>query len=321
MDRKLVDLLQAKFLLTGQPYADIGLNLGISESEVMARIQQLKAENIVRQIGPVFDAGSLGYKTTLAAMKVAEEEMGRAARIIAEHPGISHGYERDHYFNLWVTLAVPARGDLEAELSGLAASIKAESFFALPAVKLFKLRTHFAMGGQGPAEAPDNHHGKIRRREARLSPADRMVINELQQDLPLVPRPFAPMSGQLGMDEGEFLSRCHSLVQRSIMRRFGAAVNHRQAGFTANAMTGWVAPPGKVNAAGKLLSSWQEVSHCYERRTNNLWRHNLFAMIHGRTREACQEIADEVSAKMGLTDCIMLFSTREFKKTRVKYVV
>ncbi len=123
------------------------------------------------------------------------------------------------------------------------------------------------------------------------------------------------------MDEDYFLAQCQSLKQRGIMRRFGAAVNHRKAGFKANAMTCWVAPPEKVDAAGRKLASLKEVSHCYERKTNPLWRYNLFAMIHGHTEKACQEIASKVSEETGLTDYAMLFSTREFKKTRTKYLV
>ncbi len=321
IDRKLVDLLQAEFPLTKHPYADVGLGLGISEEEVIAHIKQLKAEGIIRQIGPVFDAGRLGYKTTLVAMRVAEKQMDKAAQIIIKHPGISHGYEREHYFNLWFTLAAPATGDVEAELPGLAELIEAEAFFALPAVRLFKLRAHFALGGDGQTEATGNHNVGVRKREAKLSSADRMVINELQQDLPLVSQPFARMSVRLGMDEDKFLSQCHSLMTRGIMRRFGAAVNHYKAGFTANAMTCWVVPPEKIEAVGQKLASQHQVSHCYERKTNPLWHYNLFAMIHTQAKEECQEIADKVSAETGLTDYIMLFSTTEFKKTRVKYLV
>ncbi len=86
-------------------------------------------------------------------------------------------------------------------------------------------------------------------------------------------------------------------------------------------MTCWVVPAEKIEAVGRKLASQRWVSHCYERKTNPFWRYNLFAMIHGHTKEACQEIAGKVSAETGLTDCVMLFSTREFKKTRVKYLV
>ena len=321
IDRKLVDLLQAECPLTKHPYADIGLGLGISEEEVIAHIKQLKADGIIRQIGPVFDARSLGYKTTLVAMRIAENHMEEAAQLLIKHPGISHAYERDHYYNLWFTLATPATSDIEAELPELAEPIKAEAFFSLPAVKTFKLRTHFVLGGNGQAEASANRKVRVREQKAKLSSSDGMVINELQQDLPLVPHPFADMSARLGMAEDEFLSWCQSLKQRGIMRCFGAAVNHRKVGFKANAMTCWAAPDEKVEIAGQRLASLREVSHCYERKTNPLWRYNLFAMIHSQAREECQQIVDKVSTDTGLNDYVLLFSTREIKKTRIKYTV
>ena len=321
IDQKLVDLLQAEFPLTRHPYADIGSGLGIGEEEVIAQIGQLKRDGIIRQIGPVFDAGNLGYETTLVAMRLADKQIDEAVQIIMKHTGISHCYERNHYFNLWFTLAAPATSHIEAELPELAELIKAEAFFSLPAVRLFKLRSYFALGRDRQTETTDNHNSGVRKREAKLSSADRMVINELQQDLPLVSSPFAAMAVKLDMGEDEFLSRCQSILQRGIMRRFSAAVNHRKTGFTANAMTCWIAPAEKVEIIGRILAAQRQVSHCYERKTNPLWQYNLFAMIHGHTEEACQEIADKVSAETGLSDYIMLFSTREFKKTRVKYLV
>ncbi|MFC2013883.1 hypothetical protein ACFLU8_03280 [Chloroflexota bacterium] len=59
----------------------------------------------------------------------------------------------------------------------------------------------------------------------------------------------------------------------------------------------------------------------YERKTNPLWRYNLFAIIHGCSRDICQEISDKVSRETGLTYYVLLYSTKEFRKTRVKYLV
>ena len=321
IDRKLVDLLQAECPLTRHPYADVGLGLGISEEEVIAQIKQLKADGIIRLIGAVWAAGKLGYQTTLIAIRVVDSHMDKASQLLIQHPRISHAYERDHYYNLWFTLATLATNDIEAELSELAKPIKADAFFSLPAVTTFKLRTHFALGGDSQAETPANHEIGVGEQKTELSSSDRMVINELQQDLPLTHTPFSAMAVRLGMDEDYFLVRCQSLKQRGIIRRFGAAVNHRKVGFKANAMTCWIAPREKVAAAGKKLALLKEVSHCYERKTNPLWHYNLFAMIHGRTKEVCQEIAGKVSTETGLTDYVMLFSTREIKKTRIKYLV
>jgi DNA-binding Lrp family transcriptional regulator len=321
IDKKLFNRLQTEFPLTGKPFADLGLGLGIAEEEVIRRTGQLKANGLIRQIGPIVDARSLGYKTTLVAMKVMETQLDQAAHFIRAHPGISHGYERDNAFNLWLTLAVPATVDIEAELQRLASAVPAETAFSLPAVRVFKLRAYFALSSERKTETAAINPDRVQRRDVELSPADRIIINELQQDLPLVPEPFAAMAAKLGMDEAKFLERCRSLQSRGIVRRFSAAVNHRKAGFKANAMTCWTAPPEKVVAAGKRLASLREVSHCYERKVNPLWRYNLFAMIHAMTRDECQEIVDKVSAETGLTDYVMLFSTRELKKTRVKYLV
>ncbi|MFC1989329.1 Lrp/AsnC family transcriptional regulator [Chloroflexota bacterium] len=320
-NKKLLGLLQIEFPLTGKPYASLGLNLGITEDEVIQRIGQLKLKGLVRQISPVLDARSIGYKTTLVAMRVAGANMDKAGQFIMEHPGISHGYERNHYFNLWLTLAVPGTVDMETELKQLADLLNAEAVFSMPAIKVFKLRTYFNIDDDNQPTADSDIPDSVISQKVRLSPIDRRVINELQQDLPLVSHPFAVMSTHSGIDETNFLALCQSLLSRGIMRRFGAAINHRGAGFAANAMTCWVVPTDKVETVGNKLASLPEVSHCYERQTNPLWHHNLFVMIHGRTKEACQEIAEKVSVETGFTDYVMLLSVREFKKTRITYLV
>ncbi len=326
INQKLLNLVQVEFPLTREPFADLGGQLGIDGDEVVRRIEQLKARGIIRQISPVFDARSLGYQSTLVAMRVAEPHLEGAAGIIYQHPGVSHSYQRDHHFNLWFTLVIPPAVDIEAELGQLTAPIGAEAVFALPAIKVYKLRAYFGMGEDGQSAAGTGantgaHPGGRLPRQVELSPRDRLVINGLQQDLSLVPHPFADLAARLGMDEAGFLARCRSLKQRGIMRRFGAAINHRRVGFQANAMACWIAPPDKVDVAGQRLAARREVSHCYERQTNLLWHYNLFAMSHGHTREGCREVAGEVSAETGLRHHVLLFSTREFKKTRVKYLV
>ena len=321
IDKKLIDLVQTGFPLKPRPYSELGLKLDIDEDDVIQRIEQLKAKGIIRQISPVLDARRLGYRSTLVAMRVAKTELGKTEQLIRQHLGVSHGYERDHHFNVWFTFSIPPTADIETELKRLTNSIGAEAAFSLPAIKVFKLAAYFAMDGVGHPAGIGPHPNSTLPQEVELSQTDRLVINELQQDLPLTPAPFAAMAVQLGMDEEYFLTQCQSLKQHGIMRRFGASVNHRKAGFKANAMTCWVAPPDMVDAAGQRLASLQEVSHCYERETNPLWQYNLFAMIHGHTREACQSIVSDVSQKIGLTDYVLLFSTKEFKKTRVKYLV
>lgn len=322
LDKKLINLVQTEFPLTKDPYATLGRRLGIGEHEVILRIEQLKAKAIIRLIGPVLDARSLGYQTTLVAMSVAKDKLDEAEQIIAEHPGVSHGYERNHRFNLWFTLATPAGADIETELTQLTSPIEAEAVFSLPATRVFKIGAYFDIGEgrQGVIGMPDGSGGTLSK-QVELSLQDKLIIRELQQDLPLVPMPFTTMSERAGMEVENFLAHCQSLLQRGIMRRFGASINHNNAGYKANAMTCWVTPPEIVDIVGRELARLRQVSHCYERKTNPLWRYNLFTMIHGRSRKVCKELVSEVSHRIGLVDYVLLFSTKEFKKTRVKYQV
>ena len=322
IDRGLINLIQAEFPLVREPFSDLGLKLGISAGQVIHRIERLKTVGIVRQIGPVFDAGSLGYRTTLVAMRVPESRLDNAARVISEHPGVSHCYQRDNRFNLWFTLALPHRVDIESELRKLNGLICADDILDLPALKVFKIGVYFDMQGNGEAP-PDTgiDYNRSSHIDDRLSPADRALINELQQDLPLLERPFDMLSARLNMDVNEFLNRFRSLKQRGLMRRFGASIKHNMIGFVANAMACWIVPPDIVDKVGRKLAAFGEVSHCYERRTNSLWPYNLFAMIHGRTKEACQGVVSQVSRQTGCKDNVLLFSVREFKKVRIRYQV
>jgi DNA-binding Lrp family transcriptional regulator len=317
--RKLLSRLQTEFPLSSEPYADLGVRLGISHDEVISLIKQLKEQGIVRQISPVLDARRLGYQPILIAMRVAGENLVRMEQLIIAHPGISHAYERDDYFNLWFTLATGTGDNPDSELEQLTNSVEVAAKMTLPAVKIYKIGAYFAADEDGHGTALPQVN--VLPDKAELSGVDRAVINELQQDLPLTHRPFSAMAARLGMTEGDFLDRCRSLQQRGIMRRYGAAINHRNAGYKANAMTCWIAPDEKVDAFGEKLAILKQVSHCYERKTNPQWKYNLFAMIHGRTRGECRKIARMVSANTGLGDYIMLFSTREIKKTRIKYLV
>jgi DNA-binding Lrp family transcriptional regulator len=322
IDKQILNLVQSGFPLTREPYAYLGLRLGIDGNEVIHRIEQLKTKGIIRQISPVLDSRRLGYQTTLVAMRVKPGQVDRAEQLIGEHPGVSHGYERDHLFNLWFTLAVPAEVDIQAEFQQLRSATSAEALFDLPALKVFKIGAYFDMDGNSHETVGISpRSSSVLPEEVRLSQQDRLIIRELQQDLPLVPTPFDGMAARLSMDAEDFLAGCQSLLQHGIMRRFGASINHRRAGFKANAMVCWMVPSDMVDAIGRKLASLRQVSHCYERKTNPLWQYNLFAMMHGHTREICQKLADDISLQIGLKDYVLLFSVKEFKKTRVKYLV
>ena len=105
VDKKLLNLMQGSFDLCRRPFAHVAGLAGVSEAEVMTRVQRLLDKRIIREITPIFDTRALGYQSMLVAAKVDAEHPHRAAKIINSHPGVTHNYLRNHDFNLWFTIA------------------------------------------------------------------------------------------------------------------------------------------------------------------------------------------------------------------------
>ena len=98
IDRQLLTYLQKEIPAATSPFEKIGSKIGIDSAEVLLRINRLKEEKVIRQISAIFDTKSLGYKSTLVAMRFPEEKLDEAASVINEHPGVSHNYKRIHSF-------------------------------------------------------------------------------------------------------------------------------------------------------------------------------------------------------------------------------
>jgi DNA-binding Lrp family transcriptional regulator len=86
-------------------------------------------------------------------------------------------------------------------------------------------------------------------------------------------------------------------------------------------MVVWHVPEDAIDEVGSKLAAFPQVSHCYRRPVYPDWRFNLFSMVHARSLDAAEKMAQEMSAKIGIKDYQILFSSREFKKERVKYFV
>jgi siroheme decarboxylase len=323
LDRSLLNRIQSDFPLVARPFAELGQPLGLSEDDVVTRMQALKAGRIVRQISAIFDTKSLGYKSSLVAMRVDPARITEAARTINEHPGVTHNYERNHQYNLWFTIAVPPTSDLEAVVQRIHEMARAEVTRVMYTLRLFKIGVNLDMTGQRPPDAqatPEyREQDRVRARDYTVTELDKTVIRELQEDLPIEARPFQALAEKIGMTEPELFDAMRSLVERGFMRRMAAILYHRRAGFRANGMGVWAVPEDDVVEIGEEMASFQNVSHCYRRPTYPDWPYNVFTMVHGTSVEQCEEILGAISRKTGVTEYISLYSTREYKKTRLLF--
>ncbi len=319
LDRALLERLQAEFPLTLHPFATLGQALNLDEAEVLARVRRLKEAGVIRQIGAIFDTRRLGYRSTLVAFQVDDGALEDVAAQVSAHPGVSHNYARPHHYNLWFTLAIPPGRELLAEIRHLAQETGVEDWLDLPELRVFKIRTHFNLRASGEAQTTNQADGPSSDRRT-LTSADITFVRLLQADLPLVPRPFAEVAERLGLSEENLLDKARELEAAGIMRRFGAVLHHRRVGYTANGMACWLVPEARIEEVGLRAAEFPQVSHCYQRPAYPpRWPYTLFTMIHGQTRDEVEAVVAQIAQETGIDRYEVLYSTREFKKERVKY--
>jgi DNA-binding Lrp family transcriptional regulator len=153
-----------------------------------------------------------------------------------------------------------------------------------------------------------------------LSENDKKILTLLQDDFPLVSRPFLEASEKLGIPEDEIIDRVKKMMESGIVRRFSAAIRHRKLGITANPMCAFKVPPERVEEVGEKLASFDEVTHAYERPViPGKWEYNVFAMVHGYDRDEVEEKVKKIAGEIGIDDYELLYSTKEFKKTYKRY--
>ncbi len=318
MKNELLFEMQNSFALSQRPFEQLAKRLNIDEDEVISMVQELKDEKIIRQTSAIFDTKRLGYKSSLVAFKVEEAQIEEASQIINSHTGVSHNYLRNHDYNIWFTIAIEpnSRLGLEKTVEILKTMTKAKDAIILPTLKMFKISVKMDTTGK---RAKKEKVAKINHTDIELTPLYIEVIKELQKDIEITREPFKNAIERLDISYDEFFDIANRLKSSGVMRRFATILNHRKAGFGANAMSVWAVPEDIANRVGEELASFSAVSHCYLRPSFPNWKYNLFAMVHAKTQEECDTLIEEMAKESGLTDYGKLYSTVEFKKQRLIY--
>jgi DNA-binding Lrp family transcriptional regulator len=322
LDRKLLNLMQGSFPLAPRPYAEVARQAGLTEEQVLTRVQQLLDDRIIRQVTPIYDTRALGYGSMLVAAKVDAENPWVPAKIINSHPGVSHNYLRNHEFNMWFTLAVErdSKLGLDGTLDALQRLTGAESIRQLPTLQLFKIRMDLEMQGDTKALASAGaEQAPVELSAVPYDELDVAVIRATQGDLPVVPEPYAPAARALGLDVDRLLAHMDGMRERGLLRRVAAILYHRRAGFSANGMGVWKVPDADIDELGPRMASFRGISHCYQRPTYEDWPYSVFTMAHGRSKEECDAVLDAIAEQTGITERATLYSSTEFKKIRLLY--
>ncbi len=326
-DKKLIHFIQTEVPVAARPFAALGERVGgLSEPEVIERITALRAARVIRQISAIFDTKSLGYASSLVAVRCDSAREDEVATVISTHPGVSHNYKRDHTFNIWYTIAVAptSKLGLEKTVQLLHEQSGAISTRLMPTLHLFKIGVELDIEGTAKADDKiaagytDKHRKAIDR---PLTDLEIRFVREMQKDLPIEPEPFVAVATRLGIDLKELQRIAASMIDAGRMRRFSAVLRHREVGFSANGMGVWAVPgtDDDIMRIGEKMAAYRAVTHCYRRPTYPDWPYNIFTMIHARSRDECSAVVNELAKETHVDNHGVLYSTKEYKKVRVQY--
>ena len=154
-----------------------------------------------------------------------------------------------------------------------------------------------------------------------LTAADRALIAATQTGLPLVADPYGALAATLGRSRDDVIAALSCLLAEGAIRRIGIIPNHYALGITANGMSVWDVADEAVGELGARIGALSFVSHCYRRpRHLPAWRYNMFAMVHGRSRDEVAEMVEQIAILGGehVRDHTILYSKRILKKTGLR---
>lgn len=167
--------------------------------------------------------------------------------------------------------------------------------------------------------------------EPVLNAVDRQLLNLLQTDFPLVPRPFALLGQKVGLSEEDVVEKVRSWQKSGLVRRLGPVFDSRRLGFKGM-LCAMAVPPEEVEAVAGYVNRLPGITHNYVRES---WRarqesagakaypaarYNLWFTIIAPTQQEAEAQLAAIAAHTGITDYMALPASKLFK-IRVQFAV
>lgn len=140
-----------------------------------------------------------------------------------------------------------------------------------------------------------------------MDACDKALLDIIQDDFPIVPRPYAEIGERLGIPEEEALQRVLDLKQGKIIRRMGANFQSKKLGWVST-LCGAKVPEDVLDRFVELVNAEPGVTHNYEREH----AYNVWFTVIGPSREYIQERLGAITAQTGV-EILNLPATRLFK--------
>jgi DNA-binding Lrp family transcriptional regulator len=145
LDRAILNEIQSHFPIVVRPYAEVGVRVGATEAEVLARVMAMTEAGIIRRLGANFTSRKLGYTSTLCAARVEPESLDHFVAVVNRYPGVTHNYLRRHRYNVWFTLIAESEERLQQILTEISRTSGVAEILSLPAQEIFKIKVDFPL--------------------------------------------------------------------------------------------------------------------------------------------------------------------------------
>ncbi len=137
IDRQIINGLQGGFPVSPRPYAEAAATLGLSEDDLLHRLQAMKEAGVITRFGPFLDAAAMGGAFCLCAIAAPQDRFRLVTEQVNAFPEVAHNYKRTHRLNMWFVLAT----ETEPEIASTADAIEAAT--GLTVFRFPKLREFF----------------------------------------------------------------------------------------------------------------------------------------------------------------------------------
>lgn len=146
---------------------------------------------------------------------------------------------------------------------------------------------------------------------------DQRIIRRLQEDFPLTAAPYQVLAQEIGILETELLERLKQMKDSGVLRKMGAVLQHRNAGFHGNALCCWRIPDERIREVAEEMAACPYISHVYLRQPHAKWPYNLYTVFHSKSREHCRELIQEMTRRLGASEPQILFSRKNWKRSQL----
>ena len=137
---------------------------------------------------------------------------------------------------------------------------------------------------------------------------DRSILNRIQSDFPITPRPFLAIANDLGFSENEVLKRVAKLKKKGIIRRIGGNFVPEKLGFVSTLCAAKV-PNNKIDRFAKTVNRYTGVTHNYQRDN----KYNVWFTFIAPSMDEIEKNLKQISEDTGVKDIINLPSTKVYK--------